>query len=80
MVRKSVLTNLSVTTLYIIQETVGQPLPPALMNFFKNNAKYHGLCLPNPDLYPGESASQIYKKLMKQHTTATCYFKQNSRQ
>jgi len=65
--------------LYIIQETIGQPLPPNLMSYFKNNAEYSGLTLPNSEMYTGDPGNRIYRKLQKRHPHATSYFKHFNR-
>lgn len=65
--------------LYIIQEGLGSSLPQSLMNFFRNNAKYQGLTLPNQDLYSNNSSGSLLYRLEKQHTVSLKYFQQGSR-
>lgn len=65
--------------IYIIQEGLGNALPSNLLGFFKNNAKYAGLSLPQPDLYSNDMRASLVQRLKKQHQVALSYFHTDNR-
>lgn len=71
--------NSEIDQLYIIQDGIGTCLPRNLVKFFKTNAKYQGLSLPNQDLYSNDATSSLQKMLRKQHHVSLDYFQQQNR-